>query len=138
MTGTSPSVVDANIIVRFLVRDDEALYARAAGIMEEIREARMSAVLPDIVIAECVFVLQRIYKVSRSDIAESLRTILRFRGVLTGDVPRLIAALDTFETRNVSIVDSMCLAIASERGWGLQTFDVKLAKLAKGTAGPRR
>lgn len=137
MTGTSQSVVDTNVIVRFLIRDDEPLYQRAAVIMAAIREGHRTALIPDIVIAECVYVLQRFYKVPRSEIAVHLRSVLSYPGVATENRIVVFDALDHYNNHNVSFVDAMCASVAAHRGFDLITFDKQLARLV-GQKNPRK
>jgi predicted nucleic-acid-binding protein len=129
VTGTSKSVVDANVIVRFLVRDDETLYQRSKVIMTSILEGRQEAIIPDIVIAECVYVLQRLYKVPRDEISKHLRAILSYPGIVMDNHTAVAKAFDLYEHHNVSFVDAMCASIALERDCSLATFDARLAKL---------
>jgi predicted nucleic acid-binding protein len=129
VTGKSPSVVDANVIIRFLVRDDETLYQRSEMIMTSILEGRQEAIITDIVIAECVYVLQRLYKVPRDEISKHLRAILSYPGVAKENHTVVAKAFNLYEHHNVSFVDAMCAALALERGGSLATFDTRLAKL---------
>jgi predicted nucleic acid-binding protein len=113
------------------VRDDEALYERAARFMSRVEAGDASAYLPDLVIAECVFVLTRFYKVPRTEIVDRLKSILSYRGVVVDNMPRLMAALGIVgQHSGISFIDAMCLRLAADRGWNIETFDHKLLKLS--------
>lgn len=131
MKETSPSVVDASVIVRFLVRDNESLYGRAARFLADVQQGRAKGYVPDAVIAESVFVLLRVYKVPRSEIVEALRTLVGYADILVDGKQRILATLDTFgRAAALSFVDAMCLEIAAERGWDIETYDLKLLRMA--------
>ena len=96
MKKPEKSLPDTNVIIRYLTRDGEHLYARARDFFDEIREGRMKAVLLESVIAESIYVLTKIYAVPRDKAAQSLIDILRYKGIANSDQKELIRALCPF------------------------------------------
>ena len=69
--------LDTNILARFLAADDSKQLAAAQRVFEECREADELLYLPAIVVCELVWVLDRRYGQSRTQICEAFDHILR-------------------------------------------------------------
>ena len=83
---------DTNTIVRYLAADDPALHAKAKLFFDEVKDGSIRAVILESVIAECVYVLTKIYKVPKVRAAESLTDVLRYKGIANDDRQELIRA----------------------------------------------
>lgn len=129
MSG-SPAVLDANVVLRYLVADDPDLHRKAAVILEAVRRGERAATLREVALAEIVFVLRRVYRVEKRDIVAQLRSVLNMRGMQSDDLDAMKAALDIFSKRNVSITDALILAHAIQFRLALATFDRDLQKAA--------
>lgn len=70
------NIVDANLILRYLLQDAPQFIDQANEKME-----RCSIFIPNEVIAEVVYVLEKVYKVERQEIYDSLRNLLRYRNI---------------------------------------------------------
>lgn len=117
---------DTNAIVRYLVSDDPALYREAKEFFDKVKNGSLKAVILESVIAECVYVLTKIYRVPRNRVAESLIDILRYKGIANDDRQELIRALSLFTEHDLDIVDCVLYAKTLEAGDYLFTFDAKL------------
>jgi predicted nucleic-acid-binding protein len=125
------SLPDTNIIVRYLVADDDALYAKARDFFDKVKDDGIKAVILESVIAECIYVLTKIYKVPRDRAAGSLIDILHYKGIANDDRQELIKALSLFSERGLDIVDCILSAKATSAGDHLFTFDADLDKLTR-------
>ncbi|HMP72226.1 MAG TPA: type II toxin-antitoxin system VapC family toxin [Kiritimatiellia bacterium] len=65
--------VDTNILIRFLVRDDEKQAAMARIYIKQAEARRERLTIPLLVVLETIWVLESAYDKSRSDILEVLR-----------------------------------------------------------------
>jgi len=65
--------VDTNIIVRFLVRDDEAQAETARQRLKQAEARRERLFVPLLVILETIWVLESAYKKTRSEILDCVR-----------------------------------------------------------------
>ena len=75
------SLVDANVVLRYLLDDHAELSAQAADILE-----RQSVIMPMEVACEVVYVLQKVYGVERQDIQEQLSGLVD-EALVTMDKP---------------------------------------------------
>lgn len=105
-------------------------FARARAFFEPVREGTDLAYLPAAVLAECIYVLTRAYKVKREDAAGKLLALLDYRGVVV-ESPAVRHALTLYRDGKVDFVDALVAATARERGWRVFSFDRDLEKLAK-------
>lgn len=131
MKKSTRSLPDTNTIVRYLVNDDPAFYAKAKEFFDRVKDGDHKAVILESVIAECVYVLIKIYRVPRNRVAASLIDILRYRGVANVDRQELIRALSLFSERGLDIVDCILYAKAVASGDHLFTFDADLQGVVK-------
>ena len=117
--------IDTNVLVRLLVKDDEAELRAARAFVEE------GAWISHLVIAEAIWVLDGSYERSPDEIADAIERLLG-NVALTVEEPRVgAAATNSFRrTRGVSFSDCLILETARKAGHvPLGTFDRKLARL---------
>lgn len=131
MKKPARSLPDTNTIVRYLVKDNPVLFAKAKEFFDGVKNGDIKAVILESVIAECIYVLTRIYRVPRERAAGSLIDILRYKGIANTDRAELIRALSLFSDRSLDIVDCFLCVKAAEGGDRLFTFDEELNKLAR-------
>jgi predicted nucleic acid-binding protein len=121
-------LLDANWVLRYLLRDDEALFLRASTLLEKVKTGDEKVIIPESVLAECTYILIKIYKVNRSTVAEKLRDLFDYKGVVNADKKDLVDALLLFGHTNLSIVDSILCAKSKNHDLPLFTFDKNLQK----------
>jgi predicted nucleic-acid-binding protein len=124
------SLPDTNVLIRYLTRDNEPLYARAKEYFDKVKDGSSRAVIIESVIVECVYVLMKIYKVPKNRVTESLIDILHYRGIANPDQKELIRALTLFSERNLDIVDCILCVKAAGSNTSLFSFDGELNKLS--------
>lgn len=131
MKRPARSLLDINIIIRYLVADDPTLHAKAKEFFDKVIDGSVKAIILESVIAECVYVLTKIYKVPRDQAAGSLIDILHYKGIANDDRQALIQALALFSEQSLDIVDCILCVKAVVADDQLLSFDVDLNKLAK-------
>jgi len=125
------SLPDTNTIIRYLIKDDLTLYTRAKDFFDKVRSGIIKAVILESVIAECIYVLTKIYKVPKEKAARSLIDILRYKGIANDDKRELIHALTLFSQQGVDIVDCVLCAKAASSDAHLFSFDEELNQMIK-------
>lgn len=106
------SLPDTNTIVRYLVADDPVLHGKAKEFFDKVKHGSIKAVILESVIAECMYVLIKIYKVPRDRAAGSLIDLLRYKGIANDDQQELILALTLCTEQGLDIVDCILCAKA--------------------------
>lgn len=120
------SLPDTNIIVRYLVKDNIDLYTKAKYFFDKVKNGNTRAVILESVIAECIYVLTKIYKVPKNRAAGRLIDILHYKGIANDDREEIIRALSLFSEKGLDIVDCILCAKAEGGGNHLFTFDEEL------------
>ena len=126
-----PRVIDANVVLRYLLADHPELSSRAAEFLGRVRGGEGKALIPEGVIVECVHVLMKVYGVSRSEVAEKLSGLMRYHGIVNPDREVLLKALALFGRHGVDIVDAIVFMVAKHYGWPMFSFDKDMRKLER-------
>jgi predicted nucleic-acid-binding protein len=112
--------VDTNILVRHLTGDPPGQAESASSFLASAREL----LIPDLVIAELVYVLESFYEVERERVAELVRAILAFPAVLVVDGGLLLRALEVYEVHRIDFAEAYLVASAEVSGVGVvASFD---------------
>ena len=119
--------VDTNVVVRFLVWDDEVQAERA-------RHVIMSGevLVPRTVLMEIEWVLRFAYRMERTAIGAALEDFLGIPGVVPEDADQIRRAL-TWYKRGLDFADAIHLA-ASDKTERFVTFDAAFRRGASGLA----
>ena len=128
--------LDTNVLVRFLVEDDPKQAAAAAALIERAAAADEPLFVPDIVVCEVVWVLTAAYRVARTEIASTLRELLRARSLVFEAADELSRALDAYTKGQGDFADYLIREQARSAGCtAVVTFDRALRREA-GFAAP--
>ncbi len=87
-----------------------AARATAALVSEE------ELLLADVVVAECVYVLESFYEMPRARVAELMRAAIGFRSIRTVDPPSLLRALEIYEVDRLDFAEAYLVAQAEVTG----------------------
>ena len=122
-------LVDANVVLRYLLDDHAELSPKAADIIE-----RHSVTLPMEVGCEVVYVLQTVYAVERKEIQQQLGDLLN-EELVTMDKPAVfLKALECFGDSTLDFADTLLWAYQTLEQQEIFTFDSKLLKQLQSTA----
>jgi predicted nucleic-acid-binding protein len=122
--------VDTNVIVRLLVVDDEKQAAAASRYLKTHCSSDDPALLSDIVLVECAWVLEDIYEYSRDQIGDAIDGLLATAQLRAADASAINTAVQRFRTSSADFAD--CLLGVSNLSAGCEytaTLDRKASKL---------
>lgn len=122
------SLPDTNFILRYLLRDHEAHFAKTAEYFEKVRIGKESALIAESVLIECLYVLTKHYKVPRAEATKSLHGILIYKGVINHNREVLTRTLALFTETTLDPVDCLLVAMSAIEGNSVKTFDQALLK----------
>jgi predicted nucleic-acid-binding protein len=121
--------LDTNVLVRFLVEDDDAQSRKATRLIEKALKRDEALFISDIVMCEMVWVLSTSYRFSRSEIAGVLGDLLRGRGVVFDSSDALARALQAYVAGKGDFADYLIREHAQAAGADtVATFDRALLK----------
>ena len=111
-----PSFLDTNVLLRFFTRDDEEKASRARDLLLSVEQRVERLVTSPLVIFETVFILQRSYGVSRSQIQSLVGSVLGLRNLELADKSIHLDALHLFAESGLSYADSYNAAYMRSQG----------------------
>jgi len=117
------SLIDTNVIIRFLAADIESLHLESVDIFNKIYNNELQVEILSEVLIEVLFVMKISYKEPKEETVESLKKILSLRGVVNNDKYILIETLDMFLDKNIDYVDALICTKAKLEGYGKISFD---------------
>ena len=120
--------LDTNVLVRFLVQDDKQQGRAAADLIEGLSEQEPGYICRE-VMAELVWVLERAYKMPRTQIAPAVEGLLSSRELIVEEADRVGLALARYTSGGAGFSDRMILLASTSAGSAcLATFDKVLAR----------
>ena len=122
--------IDTNVLVRFLVKDDEAQFEKARKLIRREVAAGRRVFVNQLVLMETEWVLRSRYAVPKSQIIEAVSGLLNATEVQFEDESAIEEALFIWKDSIVDFAD--CLIGAKNRRMGCRataTFDAKAARL---------
>ena len=121
--------LDTNVLIRFLVEDDEAQTRRATKLIEGAVARDEQLFVSDIVMCETVWVLSSAYRFSRTEIVDALSQLLRARSVVFSSADSIARALDAYCKERGDFADYLIREHARSAGAEtVATFDGALLK----------
>lgn len=119
-------ILDTNVILRFLLGDAPELYEKAYRVFQWVEEGKLEVFLSDVVLSECVWVLEKFYGIPWEQIAKKL---LQADAVLTKTPkPALEEGLSIWETSPLDWTDALLVAKTTYKDTKLITFDGEIAR----------
>jgi len=117
-------IVDANIVLRYLLNDTDDLSERASELLEN-----NIVLVPNEVIAEIVYVLEKVYKIDNYKISNTLNELFDYRNIQVIDKEVLKVSLELYGMQKLDFVDTLLYAYSKVHKHEVYTFDKKLYKL---------
>lgn len=122
--------IDTNVIVRLLVADDEKQTDAASRYLKQHCSSDDPALLSDIVLVECAWVLEDVYEYSRAQIGDAIDGLLATAQLRAEDASAVGMALQRFRSGSADFAD--CLLGVNNADAGCEytaTLDRKASKL---------
>jgi predicted nucleic acid-binding protein len=108
--GTKPlsAFLDTNVLIRHLTGDPPDMAKRATKALA----GTQPLLLTDLVLAECVYVLESFYELGRERVALLMRSALALPSVSALDKPLLLRALEVYELDRLDFAEAYLVACA--------------------------
>jgi predicted nucleic-acid-binding protein len=123
--------IDTNVLVRYLVRDDQSQYERARRLIHREVNTGEPVLVSLLVLLEMEWVLRSRYELAKPDIVAVLSSLLQTVELAFEDEPSVEHAIYSWKNSLSEFAD--CLIDARNRRLGCRataTFDRKALKLA--------
>lgn len=118
-------LLDTNVLVRHLTGRPPAQARRATAFLR----AASRLIVPDLIVAELVYVLESVYERPRADVAALVRAVLAFQAVETADEARLLRAVELYEVHRIDFAEAYLAASAERADRRVASFDRSLDRV---------
>jgi predicted nucleic-acid-binding protein len=116
-------IIDANVVLRYLLADVPTLFTRSEQILEN-----ETVFLPFEVLTELVYVLDKVYAVPRREISASLAELLKYPTVSTYSTEVAVRGFELYSESSLDIVDALLCGYRFVQGAEIVSFDKQLNK----------
>ncbi|WP_069133127.1 PIN domain-containing protein [Rhodohalobacter halophilus] len=119
-------IVDANVILRYLLKDHKSHFIKSKEIIDH-REIY----IPMEVLAEVVYVLEKVYDIPSGRICFALTELLAYQNISTVDKAVSYESLNIYKTENIDFVDALLVSYHRVNHHRIHSFDKKVNKLCR-------
>lgn len=121
--------IDTNILVRFLVGDDEQQARKVYTIFKDAERNKEELFVPLPVVLELMWVLESVYVIERGSVIAALRELLLMPILKFEHLSAVQQCLQAAQGNNFDLSDLLIAHVAQEQGCEtVLTFDRKAAK----------
>ena len=116
-------LIDTNVIIRFLLGDNEKFLQKSIEIFQQIENATLQVEVLEGVLMEVFFVLTKFYELPKQEVINDLKNILALEGVVNSDKIILFETLNLMNIKNIDFVDALICAKSKLQGYEKLSFD---------------
>ena len=121
--------IDTNILIRFLIGDDELQAKRVYNIFKKAESEKNELFVPLLVILELIWVLESVYEISRTEILDSISELILMPILKFEHQSALQQFTHSAQGNKYDLSDLIIAHSAKARGCEtVMTFDKKISK----------
>lgn len=109
-------VIDANIVLRFLTNDEPEMAQDCEMLLQRVEENKEQVYMPDIILADIVWTLEKFYKLSKPKICALLLPIIGLKGLRCNSKSSIRQAFDLYVENNIDWTDAFVAACMLSSG----------------------
>ena len=126
------AALDTNILIRYIVRDDEKQFAQATKLIRSAIRAGETLYVPVTVLLEVEWVLRTSYTLSKAEVIAAISRLLSASELSIANETAIESALNLYQNHSADFSDCVHIALSHVAGESpLWTFD-KAASKVKG------
>ncbi len=119
-------VIDTNLLVRYLTGNDPRKAKAVDNLLSKAEMGELKILVPSIVIAELVWVLESFYQMHSTEIAKLIEAVLNTPGIEVTEKSIIATTLKLYRTKDIDLIDAWIIEFAKDRGIKtIYTFDRK-------------
>ena len=115
MEDSKKVAIDTNLLVRYLTGDDPQKAMAVDNLLNRAIRGELKILIPSIVVAELVWVLESFYVMKAQEIAELVEAIVNTPGVEVTDKGIIVSALRLYRNKHIDLIDAWITEFAKER-----------------------
>ncbi len=119
-------VLDANVVLRFFLQDDPVQSPAVTAYFKRAKDQKTDLLLLDAIVAEVTFVMEKVYRRRRSQIADALLDFIQNPFITTQGSDLLSDALVRYSAHPIDFPDALVAAQAAASDIVAVSFDKDL------------
>jgi len=127
---TKTIIVDANVIIRFLLNDHPKLSPQAISIFSQAQKKLIKVYLDEVILAEVIWTLSSFYKIKKANLTENIEKFLSQDWVVSKKKDLMLNALYLYKSSNLDYIDCWAYVVSQDFKFKLETFDMNLKRLS--------
>lgn len=108
--------IDTDIFLRFLVADNHKTYLLCKKFLEKVEKGETKASVSCLVLFEVIWTLTSLYKISKSDVADRIVSLIAMKGLEVEHKKIFLQTLHVWVSKNVDFNDAFNTCWAEETG----------------------
>jgi predicted nucleic acid-binding protein len=112
----SPPFLDANVLIRHFTADNPGQSPRASAFLTGLETGELRLQVPEFVVFETIFTLERSYRRPKAAIRENVMGLLELPTIILRGKRLLRRAFDIYVEFNISFGDAYDVALMEQRG----------------------
>lgn len=121
--------VDTNVILRFLLHDNEEYYKKAVSYFEEAKKGKIELNLIPEVLFEMDYVLREVYSLSKQEVVEVSLKLIKSPYLKIMDRSVLIQSLEKYGSISIDLFDIYLYYFSLSKKGSVLSFDKDFAKI---------
>lgn len=109
-------LIDANVILRFLTRDDKKKSDACENLFEKAVYGTEELFISDMTVAEVIWVLEKVYKCGRDEIRLGIEKIVNTPNLAFSDKDLLYDAINLYSQSGIDFIDAYHVALMHIKG----------------------
>ena len=122
-------VVDTNVFLRFLLKDNKKYFSQAKKYFLQAKEGKIILILLPPVVFEIDYVLKGVYSLSRQESAKILSFLVKSPDLEVEERKILIEAIEKYKKINIDLVDIYLATAAKQQKAKMLSFDKDFKKI---------
>jgi len=123
--------IDTNVILRFLLRDNEEYYKKASAHLEDAKKGKIEINLIPEVLFEIDYVLRGVYSLSKQEVVEIYLKLIKSPYLKVSNRSIIINALEKYQTMNIDLFDIYLYYFSVDKKASVLSFDRDFNKFKK-------
>lgn len=107
--------LDTNVIIRYLTWDSPEKARKCEKLFQRVKTGKEELYTTTLVIIEVIWVLEKVYECSKSEIKEYVHNILNTPNIRFDEKDILLAAIGLYELKKIDFIDAYNAVIMSNK-----------------------
>lgn len=122
-------LIDTNVILRFLLKDDERLFKKASFYFEQAKSKKIIIeVIPEIIF-ELDYVLRGVYRLKKEEVVKIILKIVKTPFIAIENREILIDSLEKYKKTSIDLFDIYLFYLGKKGDREILSFDEDFKKL---------